>query len=200
MCPLLETIKLEDGCLCNIAGHNRRMNAARTELFQRVKPIDLAEIIRIPENCRSGLYRCRILYGRDIEKIEFIKKAPRKFNKLKVVRHDEIDYHLKYADRTILNDLYARRGDADEIIIIKQGLVTDCTIGNLVFWDKNRWITPDSPLLNGTQRQSLLEQNLIVEKRISGADLAAFSQAGIINVFHTLENMPVISGKNIITG
>lgn len=71
---------------------------------------------------------------------------------------DHIDYSLKFSDRTLLNNLLKQKEECDEIMIIRQGKVTDCSIGNLIFRQNNQWITPDKPLLEGTQRAKLLEQ------------------------------------------
>lgn len=198
MCLLFETIKLDEGKFFNLHYHNLRLNAARAELFEVTEPIMLEDYLTVPENCKKGLFRCRVSYNRSgITKIEFIAQKPRKLSKLKIVHRDEIDYHLKYADRDILNSLFALRDDADEVIIIKKGMVTDCTIGNLVFWNGQYWHTPDTPLLNGTQRQFLLGEKLIHEKRITQEDIHNYSQCGIINAFFNLQNMPVLSTKEI---
>lgn len=197
MCQLLETIKLENGRLCNIQYHNTRMNAARNELFGDVEYISLEKQIAIPKEFKSGLFRCRVVYSREIEKIEFIPVLARQFNKLKLVTDNRIDYHLKFADRTALNNLMTIREDADEIIIVKNGLITDCSIGNLVFYDGQNWLTPAAPLLKGTQRQYLLDTNQIIEKQISIMDIKSFEKVGIINAFFDLKNLPIVNRSNI---
>ncbi|WP_163714115.1 aminotransferase class IV family protein [Mangrovibacterium lignilyticum] len=197
MCQLLETIKLENGRLFNLKYHNRRMNEARQELFVGCTPVELENEIQVPEDCLNGLYRCRVLYAERIEKIEFIPQHVRSFSSLKLVTHDTIDYHFKYAERSTLNELFAQRGNADEIIIVKNGEITDCTIGNLVFFDGQKWLTPTHPLLNGTQRQKLLETDEIQEKTIHPTDLSSYQKAGIINAFFDLGNMPIIEIEKI---
>lgn len=197
MCQLLETLKLEDGQLFNLAYHNRRMNAARQELFPGCPELDLACCIQVPAACSRGLYRCRVVYSLQIESVEFLVQPQRSFRSLKLVEHDTIDYHLKYADRSQLNELLALKAEADEIIIVKNGLLTDCSIGNLVFWDGWNWDTPASPLLAGTQRQKLLDNALIRERNISREGLGKYLELGIINAFFDLENMPRIKINNI---
>lgn len=189
MSLLLETIKIENGKPANMPWHNRRFNKARKDLFS-LPEIDLQDVIVIPENCRNGLFRCRILYGKTIEKIEFIPYQARDIKSLQVVYDDSIEYAYKYADRSNLQALYDQRGPADEIIIIKKGLVTDCFIGNLVLFDGQKWWTPDRPLLHGTQRQKLLAEGRIHEARITENDLNSFKKIGLINVFFDLDNMP----------
>lgn len=194
---LLETIKLENGQLFNLEYHSRRMNEARQELFPGSTPIQLEAEIQVPENCHTGLYRCRMLYAERIETIEFIPQHVRSFSSLKLVTNNTIDYHFKYADRTALNELFAKRENADEIIIIKNGELTDCSIGNLVFFDGEKWYTPSHPLLRGTQRQKLLENGEIFERNITSNDLVQYREAGIINAFFDIENMPRIKIENI---
>lgn len=197
MCLLLETIKLNNGVLENLFYHNLRMNAARAELFNAGTAIQIEKEVLIPDEFKEGLYRCRIIYNDAIEQTEFLPVRPRIFNCLKIIIYDRIDYHLKFADRSLLNALFSHRENADEIIIIKDGLVTDCTIGNLVFYDGVEWITPDRPLLKGTQRQALLDRKLITEKRITEKDLIDFQKAGIINAFFDLDHMSEIKIENI---
>jgi 4-amino-4-deoxychorismate lyase len=196
MSQLLETIKLENGRLANLKYHNARFNKARKELFS-LPGEDLAELISVPSACKNGIFRCRALYQQEIEKVEFLPHQPRDIKSLKVIHNNSIEYPYKYADRTSLQELYNQRGDADEVIIIKNGLVTDCFIGNLVFFDGNKWLTPDQPLLCGTQRQNLLDNGKILEARITENDLFKFSLTGIINVFYGLENMSQIKKEQI---
>ncbi|RKD88458.1 aminotransferase class IV family protein [Mangrovibacterium diazotrophicum] len=197
MSQLLETIKLENGRLFDLEYHNRRMNAARRELFGTLPPVDLADIIQVPEECCDGLYRCRIVYSNQIESIEFIPQKERTFSSLKLVVCDHLDYHLKYANRSLLNELYAQRGEADEIIIVRNNEITDCSIGNLLFYDGESWVTPADPLLQGTQRQKLLETGHIQEEFIVVQDLKNYSKVAIINTFFDLKNMPIIEIENI---
>lgn len=198
MCLLLETIKIENGKPCLLPLHQKRFDEARSKLFSSTKPIDLSQSIKVPDDCQSGIFRCRIEYGQQIEKIEFIPFQPRIFQSLRLITDNTIDYSHKYADRSRLNQLLAQRGHCDEIIIVKNGLITDCTIGNLVFSDGQHWHTPASPLLHGTQRNHLLQQGLICETKITVSDLHNYQQAGIINVFYSLGNMPVMAVEKVL--
>lgn len=191
MSLLLETIKIENGKPANLQWHNQRFNKARKELFS-LPDLDLESQLVIPESCRTGIFRCRILYGKTIDNIEFSPYQARTIERLQIVHDDSIEYPYKYADRSKLQALYDQRGRADEIIIVKKGLVTDCFIGNLVFSDGQTWWTPDRPLLPGTQRQKLLAEGQIHEAGITESDLVSFKEIGIINVFFDLGNMPRI--------
>ncbi len=197
MSPLVESIKLKDGKLFNLGYHQNRMNDALAELFPEARGIELAKVISIPENCSSGIFKVRVLYGPQLEKVEIEPYHFRTIQSIKVVHHESIDYHLKYTDRQILQQLYAQRGNADDIIIIKNGLVTDAFAANLIFFDGQKWITPNAPLLKGTQRQALLEQGIISELEIKESDISSFQKVGLINAMVSFEDMPVIPVEKI---
>jgi 4-amino-4-deoxychorismate lyase len=192
MCPLLESIKLKDGCLFNLEYHQNRLNESMKGLFPKAACIDLSSSIVIPESCASGLFKVRILYGPAIEKIEFEFYQFRTIKSLKVVHHDSLDYSLKYSNRQTLQELYNQRGDCDDIIIVRNGQVTDSFAANLSFFDGQKWVTPESPLLKGTQRQYLLDRELISEKEIREEDIHNYQKVGLINAMMDIEDMPVV--------
>ena len=167
------------------------------ELFPDAKKIDLANEIPIPENCKSGIFKMRILYGQTIEKIEIEPYVFRSIQSLKVVHHESIDYHLKYTDRQILQELFAKRGDCDDIIIVKNGLVTDSFAANLLFFDGEKWFTSDSPLLKGTKRQLLIDNGIISEKEITEEGIRSYQKVGLINAMIDFEEMPVVNLEQI---
>ena len=184
---LFEVIKVQNRQLQNIEYHNNRMSRALNEVFGVKKPILLEQKIIIPEQLNNQIYKCRVIYSNKIEKIEFEPYQSRKINSLKIVTHDTIDYSVKYYDRKIINELYEQRGDCDDILIIKNGFVTDTSYANIVFWDGKNWITPTTPLLPGTKRKKLMDEKKIIEKEIKVSDLQSFEKARIINAMIDLE-------------
>ena len=99
-----------------------------------------------------------------IKKIEYFDLNKREFNKLKVVECDNIEYSYKSENREKLNSL--KVNGYDEVIIVKNGLVTDTTISNLAFFDGKEWHTPKNPLLKGTKREELIQKGFLKEKDI----------------------------------
>jgi 4-amino-4-deoxychorismate lyase len=193
MCQLLETIKCADGRLENLEFHQARFSHARKLKFDAGDEISLEQQIHVPDFAKTGLFRCRVIYGQQIEKIEFIPHVYRVINSLQLVVDNTIDYKFKFADRKNLEQLFEKRGNCDDIIIVKNGLITDSFSANLVFFDGKKWWTPDTPLLPGTQRAQLLKAGIIKASRITANDLLHFQKAGLINAMNTLENMPQIS-------
>ena len=197
MFQLFESIKYKDGEFFNLETHQARFEKAQVEYFGISPQIKLSEEIQIPEFAISGLFRCRVTYSKQIDKIEFIQHEYRKITSLKLVEDNDIDYRFKYTDRERLNLLFEKRGNCDDIIIVKNGYITDSFAANLVFFDGNIWWTPDTPLLLGTQRTRLIKEGKISECSITTSNLKKFKQVGLINAMQNLEMMPVIQSHHI---
>lgn len=197
MCPLLETIKCKDGQLFNIKFHQARFEKAQKEYFGISPKIKLNKEIAVPEFAKNGLFRCRVTYSKQIVSIEFIPYQFQKINSLKLVEGNEIDYRYKYSDREKLNQLFEKRGNCDDIIIVKNRCITDSFVANLIFFDGEKWWTPDPPLLSGTQRARLLEQGKIFECRITTQDLSKYKKVGLINALNNFEDMQIVQIENI---
>ena len=150
--------------------------------IQDETPPDLSDHIQVPDNFKTGTARCRVLFSRSIEKITYASHIRRIVTTLKMVVDDGIDYSFKYADRQRLETLLRKQPDKNgDILIIKNGFVTDTSYSNIVFHDGSRWVTPDTPLLAGTQRHKLIHEGIITEARITPDDLNRFKKARLIN-------------------
>lgn len=194
---LLETIKCKDGKLYNMEFHQARFNKAMKKNFPFSDVEDLQELIHVPEKYKTGLYRCRVVYSHKIEKIEFIPHQYRQVKSLRLVKDNAIDYSFKYSNRKKLARLYALREDCDDILIVKNGCISDSYTANSLFYDGKTWWTPDTPLLAGTQRAKLISEHKLSVGRITENDISAYEKVGLINALWDLENMPVINTKDI---
>ncbi len=137
--------------------------------------------MQVPADCRNGLFKCRVIYGNELSDASFSPYTPRIIRSLKLVHHNTIDYAWKYEDRSALNDLLAQKAAADEIIIVKNGYLTDSSYSNLAFYDGTTWFTPENPLLKGIQREYLLQQGKLQTAPLRVEDLESFSQIALIN-------------------
>ncbi len=196
MSRLFETIRICDGEPCNLSLHEKRLNSSRQVLSGSTGAISLADHLRVPDDCRTGIYRCRVIYEESIISTEFIPYLPAAVRSLKIVHADEIDYSLKYLDRTCLTGLIDREA-ADDVLIVKNGCVTDTSYSNIVFTDGRQWVTPDTPLLRGTMREKLLREGAIEEERITVGDLDSFTHFRLINAMLGSE-APLLPIKNIV--
>jgi 4-amino-4-deoxychorismate lyase len=188
---LLETIKIEDGEIFNIEYHQKRADYSCQTLYNTADGPDLSKVIDPPQ---KGLFRCRILYSDKIHSIEYIPYTPKDIHRLKIIP-SEIQYDLKYANRDALNELLLAHRDADEIIIEKDGLLTDTTISNIAFYDGRQWYTPATPLLKGTMRAKLIDENFLQTKDIKKDDLHLYTQVALMNA---MIGFKVIKGVNIL--
>ena len=197
---LLETLKIENRLICNLEWHNARLNKSRNALLGLQESLDLANIIKIPDDLGNGTYRCRVLYGQEIDAIQFLPHQTSLVRSLKMIQCNDIEYGYKYADRHKLEELFNLRGDSDEILIIKDGYITDTSISNIVFrLPDGWWLTPVTPLLKGTMRTFLLESGQIAEAVLRPEDLPLLTEARMINCMMDLESSPAIQIDRIIS-
>jgi len=172
---LFETIKIENGQIENIYWHNQRCNKSRAELFNAKTVLNLETFITAPS---KDLYRCRICYKDDIHSVEYIPYTPKIFKKFTIVK-SQLDYAYKYDNREELNNL--QKLYKNEIIIEKNGLLSDTSIANIAFYNGKEWLTPKKPLLKGTMRAKLLHKKLLIPKNIRKEDLKNFSHFALMN-------------------
>ena len=78
-------------------------------------------------------------------------------------------------------NLFLKKEDCDEIIIIKNSIVTDTSIANIAIFDGNIWLTSKNCLLKGTTRNRLLEDKFLVEKDITINMLKKASKIALMN-------------------
>ncbi|MBE0640105.1 MAG: aminotransferase class IV [Bacteroidales bacterium] len=181
MCQFLETIRVENRVLQHLEYHQQRMERTVKEFFPLSETPVLTDLVAIPDWIEKGTYKCRVIFSEAIEKIEFEKYFPRRINTLKIVKDDEVDYSFKFANRSKLNQLLSHKGACDDILIVKNGLVTDTSYSNILLYDGSIWVTPDHPLLPGTCRQRLLDNHHVTSREITINDLRKFRNFMLIN-------------------
>jgi 4-amino-4-deoxychorismate lyase len=116
---------------------------------------------------------------------------------LQVIYDDTIEYPYKYEDRRRIDELFAKRKRCDDILIIKNGCLTDTSFCNIVLYDSKNYFTPDTPLLNGTRRRRLLSQKKIFEKKITLHDLMSFQKIFLVNAMIGLEDNICVDIENV---
>jgi len=199
MCRLVETIRSEYGKLINLEFHNERMMRTLFELFGLKKDIDLAGIVSVPDSAIRGVFKCRVEYDKEIRKTEFIRYNMKSVRSLKVVEDNTIEYNYKFTDRRSIERLWKKRNECDDILIIKNGFITDSSYANVIFSDiSGVWHTPSTYLLPGTRRASLLRQGKIREAKIGYHDLENYIELKLINAMLGMEDTEGIPIGSII--
>lgn len=196
MSRFIESICITDRQIRNLTGHQLRFSQTQKHWFGVTASPDLGAFIQNAGPPAHGKYKCRIVYDDKIQSVEFIPYTIRTPRSFAAISHHEIDYFYKSEDRAVFDQL-KNTTDKEEIIIIKNGQVTDTSYSNLIFYDGKNWITPHSCLLNGVMRQALLNTNKIRERSISLADLNRFSSFKLINAMMSPEESPALDIRTI---
>jgi len=169
----LETIKILDGKVEHLEYHQKRMNSVlNSELYK------LSSLIEAP---KEGLFRCRVVYDKRSISIEYYPYQKRNISSLKLIEDNKIEYSKKYLHREKIDELFAKRESCNDILIVKNSLITDTSIANVAFFDGVDWLTPKKPLLKGTTRQRLLEKGQIIERDIYVQDLKKYKKVALMN-------------------
>jgi 4-amino-4-deoxychorismate lyase len=191
----LESICILNGIPQNPEAHRERMclTAAHHGFTVPLLPHPSAFL---PPHLTRGKVKWRILYGRKIELMEFLPYRPKEVRSLRLVEASP-DYAYKYADRTALETLLQQKGNCDEILIVRNGQITDTSYSNVVLQQNDRYYTPSSFLLNGTKRQQLLREGRISEKEIRAEELHRYNRILLINAMLDVDDAQSIPISNI---
>ncbi len=198
---LVETIRLKNGIFENLQWHEERMNRSRLLVFGQKNRIDLPERLSCNYGFGEQLVMCRLVYDKKIKQIEFIpyrEKDVRTLQLVKLPKTATEETAYKWAHRVLYQKLLAKKGDADDVLIVRDGKITDTSICNVAFWDGQQWWTPKNPLLKGTTRARLLEEELILEKIIKLEDLDNYKKIRLFNAMIPWASKKELSVSNIL--
>jgi 4-amino-4-deoxychorismate lyase len=180
---LLESICFINGMPRNAVYHQQRVQKSLRKFFPETDySQDFFSAIPVPDVCKKGIYKCRVSYQDEILDVSFGEYQVPQIKTLQMVYSDEIEYEYKYLDRSLISELFEKRGTADDILIIRNGLLTDTSYANICLWHPERgWCTPMKPLLQGTMRASLLSENSIHPMDIRPEMLPDFEKVSLVN-------------------
>jgi 4-amino-4-deoxychorismate lyase len=181
MCRFFESIKLKDGMFYRLKLHQERVSKAFAASYPDEKPISLFENLNQSIVPQEGIYKCRIVYDTDFLSLEIVPYVRREINSLRLVETNMESYPYKLEDRTGFNAAFALRGDCDDVLLVKNGLLTDTSYSNIALFDGKDWFTPRVPLLYGVNRAELLENGKLIEKDIAVGELKDYQQICLFN-------------------
>ena len=194
----VETIKIKNNAVYNLELHQKRM--VETSVHYHFSAPLLPDLIQLcPKELLENTVKCRILYRDTIHSIDFGVYVPRTINSLKLVSDNAINYAFKSVDRSLLLKLSKKKEECDEILIVKNGFITDTSFSNVVFEKNGLFFTPDLPLLNGVKRQYLLKQNTIHAKKITVCDISDYERIFLINAMLDISDTNGIPCTQIFT-
>ena len=179
MSLFFETLKVQNQTIYNIEYHNKRFDQTIKENFGLNSEVDLKDFITLPQD--NQLYRCKVIYDKDIKSVQFFPYHERNIQSFKIIRSN-IKYNHKYADRGSIDSLFLKRDEADEIIIADtKGYLKDTSIANIALMIDGEWLTPKKPLLKGTMRSKYIDNNILKETDIKVKDIEKLENFAIIN-------------------
>lgn len=196
----LETICIRDGIPQHLEWHQRRVDDTLRHFFpaHRHSRI-LVKCIELPVAYQKGIVRCRIVYDAHLVTIRYFHYTIRNIRSLKLMEIPEgMDYMYKYADRKMIEDLYNLRGDADDILMTRDGWITDTSIANIAFSKNGRWYTPSIPLLAGTTWKRLVKSGKLMTRPIHSTHLSGFDNFKIFNAMRDWEDTEETPIVNIL--
>ena len=197
MYPLFESVCIENSQIKNAAYHEARFHRSYMKQYKTHPTYSLFDGIHLTNLDDTLKYKLRIGYKQNGTRFSFSEYENNIATSLKLVSDDTISYALKKNNRKKLNALFLQRGETDDVLIIKNGLVTDASYSNILFFDGKQIVTPTTPLLEGTCRARLLAINRIVEKSISVADLQNFESFQLVNALNDFDESRWIPIENI---
>ncbi|MDE6139644.1 MAG: aminotransferase class IV [Alistipes sp.] len=193
----IETVRWCQGRYHLIGLHRQRMERTCRELYG-TSCEDIGDwLAPVPENMRGMTVKCRITYDIAIRSVEFEPYTPKRVESLQLVDGGTIDYHLKFSDRTTLDLLAERRGSADAVIIVKDGLVTDTTYSNLVFQAGDKLLTPSRPLLRGVMATHLIESGRVIPADLTPDDILPGNRYGITRAYLVNAMLPLGTAPSV---
>lgn len=138
-------------------------------------------------------YKLRIVYNMmGLSDVSCVEYNIRPVIQLIFKELPDIDYHHKYLNRSMFDNIgeAAENGGFKEVIITKNGALTDMRYANIVFEDYNGdYFTPDTPLLKGTRRAQLLDAHIIHERHITIEDLHLQKGSNSFKAVHLINGM-----------
>ena len=186
---LLESIRVElpDFEMPLLPFHQQRIQKTQMELWGTANIKDIQKAIKgsfRPEMhsvVGNNIYKCRLLYHQSgIHDIQWQPYVERQLNSLQLTPAESLEYPYKYAIRSGIDSL-KNSSSADDILMHRNGLITDTSYANVAFYNGKDWITPSRPLLMGVKRTELFEQKKIRAADICTRQLGDFSEIKLFN-------------------
>lgn len=199
MCRFIETILFENGKMPLIHWHEQRFAKTQSASFGKIIYPSLEKIVlhaNVPQE-RQIRYKCRVVYDAADATVEFSVYKRKTIDKLIVQTANEIDYCFKHENREQLNFLCKGLQPDEEVLIVKNKLLTDTSFTNIALFDGTQWLTPAKPLLQGVQRNYLLSQKIILAKDISLQALKDYSKIKLFNALNDWNDAWELDIKNI---
>lgn len=199
MKQFIETLCIIDGLPQHLDWHQLRMDATLSHFYPAHHHTwDLKSCIEVPSDLLAKKVRCTITYDAHLFYTQCHAYEARKVEALTLVPIDPgYDYSYKYADRTELIQWFESRGNGDDILMTRNGWITDTSIANIAFGKGGRWYTPAIPLLAGTTWKRLISTGILIPTPIHQKEIRNFESFKLFNALNAFEDAPSHPIRNI---
>jgi len=196
--PFLESVGVYDGRAPLLPYHQARVDRTFAAFYPGQQPIDLRRLLE-KTSFPPGKRKWRVSYNHEAVKAEIAPFPKRDISCLQIMEVEDLDYAYKFTERDKLDALYQRKAQsADEILILRNGFLTDAYYYNVVVKIGSKFLTPRQPLLKGVMRAFYLENQKIQEADLTKEDLFSAEGVYLINALHSLEEAPFVRRERII--
>jgi len=197
MCRFVESIKLKDGVFFRLKYHQERVNKTFENYFPDEDPIKIFDSLNQVVLPGEGVFKLRLVYDTDVLSLDFSPYVRREIKSLKLVETAIESSPYKFEDRNAYNSAFENREKCDDVLLVRNGLLTDTSYCNIALFDGEKWITPKEPLIYGTNRAETMVNELIVEDDIKVEDLQKFKKICLFNAMIEFEEL-VLDIRSII--
>lgn len=194
--PLFESISFKNGEFRLAEYHLRRIERSTMKHFGTFRHQNIFKNT-LPFFQKDIQYKCHIDYNEDNFELKFSEYHRKKIEKIKIVESPNLNYTLKYSDRSVINNLKSTYPDYDEILITQNGFICDTSIANVVLEKNGKLFTPETCLLKGVQRAYLLDQGLIVQRQVHINELHEYDFLIPINAMNSIDEAKKINTNKI---
>lgn len=185
----LETIRAEGDQYHRLDLHELRLNTTARRHFTHWAPVSLAHVLP-PAPLGPGRTRVRVVYGQGgVLDVTCSPYQPRNLRRLRLTPADHVDYAYKRLDRQALDLLRQSLPPCEDVLLVRNGLITDASFANVAFWDGHHWDTPAQPLLPGTMRAHLLALGSLRLRPVTPAMLPRYRRIALINAMLDLGDL-----------
>ena len=198
MCRFVESIKLKDGKFFRLKYHQERVNKTFQEFFPEEEPINVFSVLSELLLPADGTYKIRIVYDKDVISADFAAYVRREIKSLKLVETNIQSAPYKFEDRTAYNEAFSQKGDCDDILLVKNGLLTDASYCNVALFDGKKWMTPKTPLIYGTNRAELIDNGMIEEQDMKADSIKNYEKICLFNAMIEFGELTIDTSYNFV--
>ncbi|WP_282180779.1 aminotransferase class IV [Maribacter stanieri] len=188
MYPLFESVCIENSQIKNEHYHESRFRSSYIQQYKTHPNYSLFDGIHLTNLDNALKYKLRIGYKQHGTRYSISLYENSIPTSLQLVNDDTINYSLKRNNRKKLNQLFDQRGNSEDVLIVRNGLITDASYSNILFTDGKLITTPSTPLLQGTCRARLLDDNKITEAHILESDIQNFKSFQLVNALNDFDD------------